>query len=287
MDISHLSPAAQEAIREGLKHYEDVYHKVLATKYLALAALTVVLQSAIYSFPDEYKHIWNGRRGTERTMFLLHRHVVLVGLFLGVLMSFGVIESDVVCRAGISLVGVVAVLGIGLSDGLVAMEVWQLWDCDPTVMTYMVTAFAVSYTSSVAFIVGSFISTFDAFSYQPQLRVCAFTRVPRVMTGLWVSGMMFELGVFVSTLYNIYSRPRYGNTKVTDMLLRDGGAFFVAVSALRLTNMVIALKGGPEEFFMLIFFSRSLGSEPVPRALSDASERRSYVDGFARAQRLS
>lgn len=52
-------------------------------QYLA-AALVIVLHEACSSLPEEYDLVWRGRRGAERTMFLVNRCVVAMGMLFAV-----------------------------------------------------------------------------------------------------------------------------------------------------------------------------------------------------------
>ncbi|KZV79269.1 hypothetical protein EXIGLDRAFT_782572 [Exidia glandulosa HHB12029] len=271
-----LAAKAEAAVRV----VEGLLPKVSATQYLTVAALVIILHDTFSTFPDEYSLVWRGRRGIERTMFLVHRNVIIVGIIFGVIITCGGNTTDMTGFGDlrrIAVVGILTVVGIALGDGLVLMEIWQLWDCDRTVMKYMVAAFTVTYAAAVAFIGASFGSVYHDFVFIPELRVCGFTEVPKLLAGLWASGMVFEVIVFALTLWNVLERPRSSHVKLTSLLMRDGCAFFAMAFALRLINVVFILSTGPELFLLVVFPNWAILTVLVHQLVINQSRERSKL----------
>ncbi|EJD39497.1 hypothetical protein AURDEDRAFT_128268 [Auricularia subglabra TFB-10046 SS5] len=263
----------------GFAHAASLAH---TTRYCTVAGLTVVLLDEAESFADEVALIWRGRRGLERVLFLVHRHLTIVGMLFAAHMSSGFAHlTDTVgpiapratfadaalvalqdCRALLGVTALISFVSVGLADGLVTMEVWQLWDCSRRAMVWLLAGFLFTNTATLVFMLLSVRTTFANFEFQPGLNVCALDVTPRILAGMWASGMIFDLAVFVSTLWNVLDKPRKDTAKLTALLMRDGAAYFAAVMALRLTNLATTLTSGPSGFFTSMLCVRPPGRRP-------------------------
>lgn len=259
----------------AVRHAASLAH---TTRYCTVAGLTVVLLDEVESFADEVALIWRGRRGLERYLFLIHRHLTIVGMLFAAHMSSGFAHlTDTECRALLGVTALISFVSVGLADGLVTMEVWQLWDCSRRAMVWLLAGFLFTNTATLVFMLLSVRTTFAHFKFQQGLDVCALSATPRLIAGMWASGMVFDLAVFVSTLWNVLDKPRKDTAKLTALLMRDGAAYFAAVMALRLTNLATTLTSGPSGFFTSMFLTWGLLNTLVHRLVLNQSRERNRL----------
>ncbi|KZV84169.1 hypothetical protein EXIGLDRAFT_776821 [Exidia glandulosa HHB12029] len=220
-----------------IRNIEEHHGHLLATRYVTAAGAVIALFETVTSFPDELDLIWKGRQGFERTVFLVHRHIVLIGLFCAV-------------QTGL------AAVSICLMDGLVTLEVWQLWDCNWKMMRWMLSAFILQSVTTLGFLGGTvktILGTPGGFTYTDAIQSCNLGVAPRLMAGSWASGIAFEVFILACIILNVLDRPRASHVRLTRLLLRDGCAYFIGVIALRTVNMVIAITSPPSAFFITTF----------------------------------
>ncbi|EJD54218.1 hypothetical protein AURDEDRAFT_141196 [Auricularia subglabra TFB-10046 SS5] len=194
-------------------------------------------------------------------------------------MTCGAPLDTLSCKVLLGFMIVFAFFSIGLADGLVTMEVWQLWGCERSVLQHMQVAFAITYSGSAAFLLYSYVFVLRTnFKFLPfGFNVCQIGQPPRLLTGTWACGLVFELAVFFSTLWNVLSTPRSGNARITAMLYRDGSLYFAGVMALRFTNMMTALFSSPESFFTFTFPTWALVTILVNRLVMNQSRERLHL----------
>ncbi|KZV87064.1 hypothetical protein EXIGLDRAFT_840294 [Exidia glandulosa HHB12029] len=267
--------AALQAAADAVK---QVHVQLFATRYLTVAGAVIALLEFTSGFSGELELIWKGRRGTERNVFLVHRFIVVVGLLCAVQMTAGLAKtmSDTVgtvcfantltaylttsqdCKVLIGLVGSLAATSVCLADGLVTMEVWQLWDCNWKVMRWMLFAYILECLGTLGFLtatVFNIITRNGGFTYEVLVQSCTLHFAPRWLAGSWACGLAFETTMLVCMVLNLLDKPRAANVRLTRLLVRDGFAYFLAVIGLRTLNLVIASTSEPASFFIPTFCS--------------------------------
>ncbi|KAH7104829.1 hypothetical protein BKA62DRAFT_690785 [Auriculariales sp. MPI-PUGE-AT-0066] len=270
--------------------FENLEPKILATKYLTAFGFVLILAELFSGIAEEYELIWKGRKGLERNIFIIHRIIVPIGLLFAAHITAGILPgalNSAACEGILVVVGILSGLSIFLADGLVTMEVWQLWDCDRSVMKWMIGAYTVQGLSTLAFMSLTVKDTLkNGFTYQEQLKMCTAGESPRFLAGTWASGMTFELLILGATILNVLSKPRTGQSRLVRLLIVDGVLYFGAVISLRLINLISALKSDPATFFAPVFCTWALVSVLVTRVVMNQSRERQRLrtyDGQATA----
>lgn len=244
-------------------------------RYLTAAGLIVVIYDLIESFPDELELVWKGRVGIERTLYLVHRHVIVAGLICAAQMTSGFVDmSDLVCHGLFGVIAVFMMIGICCADAMASMEVWMYWDLSAGFMKWISVPFILQCAATVGFSCWTLRTSIrGALAYDPQSATCAFVTAPRSIIGCWAAGLIFEVILLASAVYNILDKPRPFHLSITHLVCRDACYLFV-VLGLRAVNLVLSATREQDTFFIPAFCTWALVSVIVNRFILDQARGR-------------
>ncbi|KAJ6617195.1 hypothetical protein B0H10DRAFT_1333096 [Mycena sp. CBHHK59/15] len=144
-------------------------------------------------------------------------------------------------------------LSIVISNFLVLLRIWTMLPDGHPLISWSMVFFFVSQT--VSFVVTTWVITnmIPVLVYNHFVGLCTFTEKPNI-AGLWLVGLIFEVVVFITVCWNTLDRPRVPSPDmhVARMLFRDGVVYFVLLSALRISNVVIAVVAPVSSLFVIV-----------------------------------
>jgi len=260
--MQNLTSAQLAQLEAELSVAEVVFREVLATRYLAACGFVIVLYDALETFSLEVRFVWRSRRSLSKYLFLIQRYLVILGYLAGLqaVAGFTPHMSTGLCKFLLASNSVAAAISIGLTDAMVALEVWHLWEKDKRFLRIIIATFAFTYLLTIAFMSVSVRKALPDVEFNQDFHVCALTEPIRFVAGVWGSGLLFEVIVFLSTLWNVYDKPRPAQSSVRQLLLRDGVLYFVCIMFLRSVNVVMSQVTQAPTFFLLGFFIWALVS---------------------------
>ncbi|KAG6373659.1 hypothetical protein JVT61DRAFT_6325 [Boletus reticuloceps] len=220
----------------------------------------MLLWDHVLTLPDEVELIWRAKLSIPKVLFLLNRYVVPLAMailsneFSGVTPYLSLPVSS--CKVSYAIAVAIGMLSIATSNFLILLRLWVLWDRSPrlvfvTLMFFIVTQLvALSFVGYVIYdmlracVCGSVWNhgvahlTFDLATmfFHPVLRICIPRHKPKFVM-LWTPGIVFELVVFLTAVWNALDRPRSRNVRVTKIMYRDGSLYFFVL--LRLLNLLL------------------------------------------------
>jgi len=83
--------------------------------------------------------------------------------------------------------------------------------------------------------------------------------------GIWLSQALFDVFLFILTLFNAASRPRRANVKIISDLHRDGCLFYLGLFIGRFLNIALSIPTNREYYPMAVSFVLTLTTVTVNR----------------------
>ncbi|EIM84970.1 uncharacterized protein STEHIDRAFT_122889 [Stereum hirsutum FP-91666 SS1] len=245
--------AAQEA---ELAEFATVVLNFDACRYVSAAGLVILLYDHLLTLDEEIQYVWKAPWTLPKGMFLANRYGVPLLTIINTWQLSGLANpspTDTVCKVWIITALYAGVLSMANGGFIVLLRLWVLWNRRTSLVGWTLLVFVV--TQLATFSVTTWVATglVSRLEYSPLVNSCVLTkRLP--LQGLWIPGVLFEIMVFSTTVYNAFDRPRDENRPMANQLYRDGFVFFCCIFTLRLINMVLAITAPLSLIFLGIFF---------------------------------
>ncbi|THH29619.1 hypothetical protein EUX98_g4571 [Antrodiella citrinella] len=159
------------------------------------------------------------------------------------------------------------VISIGIANVLVLLRVVLLWEDRPVVFKFMSVGFSTGFIAQFVCMIIANIKLGPSISWSPIAKMCIISSSTPLYIAVWVSPMLFEVLVLVSTAVNALDRPRTAQTRIVSALHSDGVAYFFALTILRSLNLAMAATANPSLTLMTVFFVWAMTTTVLNRSL--------------------
>ncbi|KAF8590700.1 hypothetical protein K439DRAFT_1611834 [Ramaria rubella] len=249
---------------------------VIATRYLSVAGLVVLLWDHCLTFEQERQVIWPSRAKFVKWTLLCNRYVVAVVQIINAHALSGIsswgLSNRTSCQVWWMIVACSAILSIVVCHGILVLKLWKLWDAQRGIMLFTVAVFAVTETGSlIAAAITAFEMWPNAF-FRTALNSCALNNRPPALKVVWTCMVVFDLFVFAMVLLNGLSRPRGSDVYLLKTLFRDGIYFFFVFSVLGWMNLVVSIVAPASTSELGIFCIWALSVTIVTRMMINIRE---------------
>ncbi|KAF8520681.1 hypothetical protein JB92DRAFT_2894339 [Gautieria morchelliformis] len=243
---------------------------IYQTRYFSIAGITVLILDHILTFNRETQLVWTLQRGYLKWAFLINRYLVpiVLTLFLRTL-SGQSLNRGTFCNGVLITVCFVGLVSMSVSNSLILLKVRKLWDGKENIVMATRAAFLISQTGvlvAMGFAAFEVLSN-NLITFNSLLGMCLVTKSPASWKGIWAVTILFDLFTFIMVGLNTLSRPRGTHTLLMRVLYRDGLFFFLAVSSLRLLNLVMAVSSDPSRVMLGVCLIWSLVTTLVSRMI--------------------
>ncbi|THG93353.1 hypothetical protein EW026_g7859 [Hermanssonia centrifuga] len=253
-----------------------VVHSLLATKYLAGSGLICVLWDHVLTFKDEVQYIWLRKQlDLVKIIFLMNRYSNEASLIYAAYIFAGLhgpeqlnqqvryssmpLTSELTvymqsCVNFVTVIAVFAVISISTANVFMTLRHYVIWDRRRTAMIALWIAFAISYTIILVLFILTVLDVRKHALYSPILDTCTLSRKSYTLMGIWACMFAFDVFTLILAITNALERPYRHHVDVIINFKRDGAAFFLALTSLRLMNLAFSIWMGPEDTFLVSFF---------------------------------
>lgn len=126
--------------------------------------------------------------------------------------------------------------------------------------------YVLSVCATIAFVVATCVELMPLIIYDPIVfRMCLIVGRTPYWIGIWLSQALFDVFLFVLTLFNAASRPRRANVKIITDLRRDGCVFYLGLFVGRFLNIALSIPASREYYPIAVSFVLSLTTVSVTR----------------------
>ncbi|KAF8129077.1 hypothetical protein EV363DRAFT_1166787, partial [Boletus edulis] len=235
-------------------------------RYLLAVGLVILLWDHVLTLPDEVELIWRAKLSIPKVLFLLNRYVVPLAMailsneFSGVTPYLSLPVST--CKVCYAIAVAVGMLSIATSNFLILLRLWVLWDRSPRLVFVTLMFFIVTQLLALSFVGYVIYDMLPTMFFHPVLRICIPRHKPKFVM-LWTPGIVFELVVFLTAVWNALDRPRSRNVRVSKIMYRDGSLYFFVL--LRLLNLLLCTVAPGSLTFLGVFFIWSISNITLAR----------------------
>jgi len=242
-----------------LKAISAMIQDLYVTRYVTIAGIVVLLYDLILCFPVELKLIWRSQLTPPKLWYIVYRYSAFLFLFF--------LMNDVIASRNLSgewcawtsiVVGVLIYIADAIGHGLIIYRIFILWNRDKRILRLMLLGSSVVNSVSFAFIILTVRTFADKPMFVASINACTISIKPKLLIGVWVPQILFDVYVLFLVLWNAMDRPRHANENLSEMLRRDGVFFVMATWALRIQNLILCSVGSPVLGFLGISFTESL-----------------------------
>ncbi|KAH9962028.1 hypothetical protein BGW80DRAFT_887987 [Lactifluus volemus] len=215
---------------------------IRAERYISASALAILVYDYLLTTEDEIKYIWRRPMTGIKIVYLILRY----GVALAQIMYFQALSGLVthlthdVCIGAIIVVATVGSLSLVLANYVMLIRVYTLWDHRKEMLRILYIAYAVSVCATTAFVIISITELLPDMLYDPYIfNMCLIKGRSPYWIGIWLSQALFDVFLFILTIFNAASRPRRANVKIITDLRRDGCVFYLGLFVYPLTKYII------------------------------------------------
>ncbi|VDB90069.1 unnamed protein product [Peniophora sp. CBMAI 1063] len=227
------------------------------TRYLSAAGLVVLLYDHLLTVSDEVNLVWRAPRSFAKFAYLGNRYLVLAAL-IDVNVGFSGLSGLTFTNQGYITATFEPYLS--LRDEPIAVV-------ERVVLITLTLAWFLSYCATIGLMTATVVILAPGIEYNPLARICAITTTSPTLIAVWACPMLFEITVFLATLYNGFARPRASGIPLAGVLHRDGALFFFCVTCLRVVNLAFAATLNPRLVALPVFLTWALITVCVNRLL--------------------
>ncbi|KAG1808204.1 uncharacterized protein BJ212DRAFT_665086 [Suillus subaureus] len=238
--------------------------QILLCIYAVFAGNSILIYDHVMTLPEEIVLIWRRPKGLFAMLFLLNRYLALLGIICSMVMQPFLVSDEV-------LYFVMHVLNVWAHNFflcskytisrqldiffqaiiiciIMAMRIYALYGCNQHLLTWM--AIIIIALVGVACAV-TFAQVSGDAAILPRIGCYeVYTTETAARIGLaWVALFVFDLLIFVLTVYKIYKirgLPRLSlitRRNVIDVIFQDGVMYFGAIALINIPNILTYYSG--------------------------------------------
>ncbi|KLO09487.1 hypothetical protein SCHPADRAFT_943603 [Schizopora paradoxa] len=241
-----------------------------ATRYLSGIGLVLLLYDHFLTFDDEVRLVWKARRSFARSAFLFNRYLVACSLiWVAFFMNdwSGPDISNKACRRVYGATALLGITSIALANILVSLRVIDLWGRTLKIKILMSSGLMTCFLTTFTLMAVALTKMLPHVHYDRVVRVCVPSVKEPEYAAAWGTSMVYEVLVLVSVWLNVLDKPRRLDTRLTQVLHRDGFSFFATLTVFRLFNMLAAAIAPPHLMLVGSFFVWAMTTLVLNRSL--------------------
>ncbi|KAI3610039.1 hypothetical protein WG66_007335 [Moniliophthora roreri] len=238
---------------------EDLVTTILniqASRYVSAAGVVILLYDHLLTFGDEVELIWQAEWKFPKFLFLLIRYIVVISVLVHTYLDSEM--SGLTRSVQLPDEFVLAIITIAISNSIVLLHMWNLWDRKIWFILCSLVLFIVTQLANTATVIFGMTKIIPSTYFSHELRLCVISNKSSIQV-LWAPGLVFEIFMLIALLWNALARPRAGEDELRDILIRDGLVFFTTkanspTTVLRLANLILAIAAPLSLIFLVVFF---------------------------------
>lgn len=241
-----------------------------AERYISAVGFSVLLYDLLLTFGDEVRYIWRRPVTGIKVLYLILRYGVATAQVVYFQAISGLTShlTHSFCVGSLIVLAVVGSMSLILANYVMIIRVYTLWDHRKWMLRTLYVGYAVSVCSTVAFVATSIVQLAPSVIHESLVfHMCLITGRSPYWIGIWLSQALFDVFLFVLTLFNAASRPRRANVKIITDLRRDGLVFYLGLFVGRFLNIALSIPTDKQYYPIAVSFVLSLSTVTVTRLI--------------------
>ncbi|KAN0135477.1 hypothetical protein V8E53_006756 [Lactarius tabidus] len=278
---------------------------IAAERYISAVGFTVFIYDLLLTLGDEIQYIWRRPVTNIKVLYLILRYGVAIAqvvYFQGfgsdkrldiardsqrpIPRFVGPEASNTIlsCVGSLIVLAVVGSMSLILANckpelsspvvahrfmtgaDIMLIRVYALWDHRKWMLQTLYVGYSISVCSTIAFVATSIVQLAPHVIHDSYLfHMCLITTRTPYWIGIWLSQALFDVFLFVLTIFNAASRPRRANVKIITDLRRDGCVFYLGLFVGRFLNVALSIPTSKQYYPIAVSFVLSLSTVTVTR----------------------
>ncbi|KZS88979.1 hypothetical protein SISNIDRAFT_469686 [Sistotremastrum niveocremeum HHB9708] len=260
---------------------EQTAQNLTLSRYIAFSGYITLLYDTLLLLPSEARLVWSARRSVAKWVYLGNKYVVVLVLTVvmnvgGVLIGgveltglSGVQYSDRTqfCKGWIATHTSIGVISLAVSNTLVLIRVCILWENRRLIFRILFSALLVVTTIAFSLSIYALTLIIPGVGWNAEFGLCVATSHTQLLALAWGIPLLFDVSVFFMTCWNALDRPREMHTAVTKALYQDGLFYFLAISSLRIFNVIVLWRAPISLVYTGVYFTWAMITTAMSRLL--------------------
>ncbi|KAF8465000.1 hypothetical protein DFH94DRAFT_784272 [Russula ochroleuca] len=103
------------------------YRNSVSTKYVGVAAFTVLVWDHLITFSDEVEYIWKGGKGLAVYLFLVNRYLIPLSFIVNIYLYFSSSRNQHLCAHAVRYEGAMTMIGISIVFTMMFLRIRALY----------------------------------------------------------------------------------------------------------------------------------------------------------------
>ncbi|KIK00681.1 hypothetical protein K443DRAFT_678976 [Laccaria amethystina LaAM-08-1] len=258
-------------IIKELKQLTDYVESVRLVTYFDVAGSTMFLYDYLITLGMEVDLVWSSKWTFMKMLYFAQRYLPFVdAVALCFLNQLSTTIDPTACKMVEKARGVLMIAGISLSELVLTLRVWAVWERSSRVGLVLSILFLLAVSSSFV-VSGFFLSSLQFVDKPyPTFQGCFITSASRVVYMNWVILMAYEAAILVMIVIPGISAYRLGgDTALHTIVYRDGVIVYIYLLALSTINVIVSISLPRMYLDILWSVERCLHSILTSRVLLD------------------
>ncbi|KAG7089134.1 hypothetical protein E1B28_010842 [Marasmius oreades] len=260
--MADAAAAKFERMVVGLTHQQII-------KHIDVLNATLLVYDILLNLSLEIEHIWRRQWSYLTVLYILQRYTPLFDTAAVTLQHhFALNLSPQYCDLNHKIASWSYVVGIVLSETILALRVWAVWKRSIPVGIGLSVWFLGCWIPCFVFL-GKFLGAME-FAIAPftKFRGCFISGGSNILYVCWVLLMIYDAGTLVMILIpGVGAFRRGGRSELVRTVYRDGVIYYALIFLMSTLNVIIVLTLPPDLVYLLSTFERVLHSLLTSRAV--------------------
>ncbi|KAG9099091.1 hypothetical protein FRC06_005651 [Ceratobasidium sp. 370] len=199
---------------------------IAATRYLTLAATTLLIYDHALTIGDEVALVWPAKFGLLKAIYLFNRYIVAIWIVA----TFSIISGHATFLNDL-------LVAIQTTSFVVAARVFDIWGRPRAAFLTLSVIWLVHCVIDFVIVTENAVRQAPHFRHEPLFNLC-FGDVTSSWTG-WLNGIIYHALVLLLLTWIWGSTPRSTQTPFMKLVVRDGFIYFAVIFTAALFNLLI------------------------------------------------
>ncbi|KAJ6450794.1 hypothetical protein C8R45DRAFT_1042794 [Mycena sanguinolenta] len=202
-----------------------------------LSCATILIYDWLCTLDQEITHVWLRPLSPGTALFALNRYAPFIDISVALSAKFQRISPED-CLTRNTIVAWFTVLGIFLSEVILMLRTWALWERSRSVLVWLIILGACALIPTIA------VTELEIRSllYIPTTGVgCTVGKARAIIIVAYILVLLLETTIVILTAVKAFRHLRYSREPWLIRLYRDGMMFYVCLLLISLANILVPI----------------------------------------------
>lgn len=206
-------------------------------QFTLVACATLLIYDFLCTLDQEVKYVWQTPWSPGKVLFFLNRYLPFIDTFLSLHLKLSV-SSPEKCRAHFTVVAWFIVIGIIISEIVLLLRTYALWERKRSILIILCVSGAVTYIPAVV------ITNLElrSLKYVPTTRPgCQVGTASSIIIFAYILLMLSETVIVVLTVIRARQYLRHSTSPWVIQLYQDGMLFYAYLLSISIANILVPI----------------------------------------------